>query len=206
VASKYLARADSRTLGLIGAGRQSYTQLIAHTVLFKLEQVRVYDRSREAIKKLIDSLPRLPLAEATLEAAVASDIVCTVTPVREPLVKKEWVLPGTHINAIGADAEGKEELEPSILGEAMVVVDNLEQAAAAGEINVPLTKGLYKSSQISGTLAEIVSGRKLRHRDNRAVTVFDSTGVAIEDVALAKLVYEKACQEGGCLSLDFIED
>ena len=205
VASRYLARADSRTLGLIGAGRQSYTQLIAHAALFKLEQVRVYDRSREAVTKLVDSFPRLPLAESSLEAAAASDIVCTVTPVRKPLVKKKWILPGTHINAIGADAEGKEELEPSILSQAVVVVDNLEQASAAGEINVPLKCGLYKTSQVYATLAEIVSGRKPGRRDNRAVTVFDSTGVAIEDVALARLVYEKACREGGCLSLDFID-
>jgi alanine dehydrogenase len=206
VASRYLARADSHTLGLIGAGRQSYTQLTAHAALFKLEQVRVYDRSGEAVKKLIDSFPRLPLVEAKLEEAAASDIICTVTPVCKPLVRKEWVLPGTHINAIGADAEGKEELEPSILGQAVVVVDNLEQAAAAGEINVPLKKGLFESSQVYATLAEIVSGRKPGRRDSRAVTVFDSTGVAIEDVALARLVYEKACNEGGCLSLDFIED
>jgi len=206
VASKYLARADSRTLGLIGAGRQSYTQLTAHAALFKFEQVRVYDRLGEAVKKLVDSFPRLPLVEASLETAAASDIVCTVTPAREPLVKKEWILPGTHINAIGADAEGKEELEPSILSQATVVVDNLEQASAAGEINVPVKKGLYKTGQIYATLAEIVSGRKPGRRDSGTVTVFDSTGVAIEDIALARLVYENACREGGCLSLDFIED
>jgi alanine dehydrogenase len=205
LASKYLARQDSSTLGLVGAGRQSYTQLTAHAVLFKLKQVRVYDRSREAVRKLINSFPRQPLVEATLEEAVASDIVCTVTPVRRPLVKKEWFLPGTHINAVGADAEGKEELEPSILSQATVVVDNLEQAAAAGEINVPLKKGLYKSTQVYATLAEVASQRKPGRKDSQSVTVFDSTGVAIEDLALARLVYEEARRAGGYLSLDLIE-
>ena len=84
------------------------------------------------------------------------------TPAHQPVVQKKWLVPGTHINAVGADAPGKEELEPSILNDALVVVDDLRQASHAGEINVPVLKGLFKKQQIYATLGEIVAGRENR--------------------------------------------
>lgn len=204
IASKYLARKDSHTLGIIGAGRQAHTQLLAHAELFDLRLVKVFDRSETAIKKFIKSFPEYPVQACSLEETAASDIVCTITPVREPILKREWVIPGTHINAIGADAQGKEELEPSILTKAMVVVDDLEQATTGGEINVPLKKGLFRVDRVYATLGEIIVGKKQGRKDEKAITVFDSTGLAIQDIATAKLVYEKAKQIGGYLSLDFI--
>ena len=206
IASKYLARKDSHTLGIIGAGRQAHTQLLAHAQVFSLKLVRVFDRSREAVLKLIKSFPEYPIQRSSLEETAASDIVCTLTPVREPLLKLEWVIPGAHINAVGADAEGKEELDPQILNKAMVVVDDLTQASAAGEINVPLKKGLFRTSDVYATLGEIITGRKQGREDEKIITVFDSTGVAIEDIAVAKLVYEKAKQEGGYLSMNLVEE
>ena len=131
--------------------------------------------------------------------------MCTLTPSRDPIVKKEWISEGTHINAIGADAEGKEELEPSILKEATVVVDDIRQASAAGEINVPLRKGLFRIEDIYATLSEIIVGEKQGRVDKKVVTVFDSTGVGIEDIAVARLIYEKAKQVGGYLYLDLVE-
>jgi len=205
IASKYLARKDSHTLGIIGAGRQAYTQLLAHAELFDLRLVKVFDRFETAIEKFIKSFPEYPVQAYSIEETAASDIVCTLTPVREPIVKREWVIPGTHINAIGADAQGKEELEPSILKEAIVVVDDLEQATAAGEINVPLKKGMFGVDEIYATLDEIITGKKQGRKDEKVITVFDSTGLAIQDIAAAKLVYEKAKQIGGYLSLEFIE-
>ncbi len=205
IASKYLARQDSHTLGIIGAGRQAQTQILAHAELFELKLIRVFDRSSTAAERLIKSFPEYPLRECSLQEAAGSDIVCTVTPAREPVLKKEWVLPGTHINAIGADAEGKEELEPSILKGAMVVVDDLRQASAAGEINVPITKGLFSVGEVYATLGEILLGKKEGRRDKRTVTVFDSTGLAIEDVAVARLIYEKAKRAGSYLSVDLVE-
>jgi len=121
-------------------------------------------------------------------------------------VKREWVAPGAHINAVGADAAGKQELEPSILKEAAVVVDDLRQASSAGEINVPLKNGLYSVEEVYGTLGEIIAGMKPGRVDDKAITVFDSTGVAVADVATADLVYRKAMRKGGYLSLDFVEE
>ena len=204
IASKYLARQDSHSLGIIGAGRQAYTQILAHAEVFDLRLIKVFDCSRAAIERLIKSFPSYPLKECSLEEAIASDIVCTLTPSRVPLVKKEWVIPGTHINAIGADAEEKEELEPSILREAIVVVDDLSQASAAGEINVPITRGLFTIDEVYATLGEIIGGEKQGRADGKVVTVFDSTGVAIADIAIAKLIYDKAKQAGSYMSVDLV--
>lgn len=206
IASRYLARKDSHTLGIIGAGRQAYTQLVAHAELFDLSLIRVFDRLDAAVEELISSFPEYPLKACSLEETVASDIVCTLTPAQEPFVKREWVTLGTHINAIGADAAGKEELEPSILKEAIIVVDDLAQASAAGEINVPIKKGLIAIEQVYATLDEIIAGKKQGRIDEKVVTVFDSTGLAIEDIAVANLVYKKAQQIGGYLTLDFVEE
>jgi len=204
IASKYLARQDSHSLGIIGAGRQAYTQILAHAEVFDLRLIKVFDCSRAAIERLIKSFPSYPLKECSLEEAIASDIVCTLTPSRVPLVKKEWVIPGTHINAIGADVEEKEELEPSILREAIVVVDDLSQASAAGEINVPITRGLFTIDEVYATLGEIIGGEKQGRADGKVVTVFDSTGVAIADIAIAKLIYDKAKQAGSYMSVDLV--
>ena len=192
IASKYMARRDSHVLGVIGAGRQAQTQIMAHSELFDLQAVKIFDVNPSAAEKLANTLGKFNARPATVEEAAASDIVCTVTPARSPVLKKAYIHPGIHINAVGADAEGKEELEPSILNEAVVVVDDLRQASASGEINVPISKGLYSASRVYSTLGEVISGYKPGRPSPDSITIFDSTGVAIEDIAIAKLIYEKA--------------
>lgn len=192
VASKHLARPDSHILGLVGAGRQSYAQINAHAELFDIHTIRVCDVLPAAVARIVRAFPQFEVICSSLEEVATSDIVCTLTPGRAPILKDSMVGAGTHINAVGADAEGKEELEPSILKRATVVVDDLKQAAASGEINVPIAQGLYSPSEVYATLAEIIAGKKEGRTDPKAVTVFDATGVAIEDVAVAKLVYDQA--------------
>jgi len=205
IASKYLARQDSQTLGVIGAGRQAYTQIQAHVELFNIRRINVFDLSEPAAEKLIQSFPDYSPRRCTLEEVAASDIICTVTPSREPLLKTEWIRPGTHINAIGADAAGKEELEPSILKKAIVVVDDIRQAATAGEINVPISRGLFTVSDVYANLGEVITGKKPGRTDPASITVFDSTGVAIEDAAIARLVYRKARQAGTYPSFNLVD-
>jgi alanine dehydrogenase len=205
IASKYLARQDSHILGIIGAGRQAYTQIQAHAQLFELDVIKVYDQSSEHVHKLIGNFAQYPIEECSLQEAVSCDILCTLTTARAPFVKREWIAPGMHINAVGADASGKEELEPAILKEAMVVVDDLRQASLAGEINVPVTKGVFSIDEVYGTLGEIITGRKKGRKDRDEITVFDATGLAIEDLAVAKLIYEKAEKSGTYMSVDIIE-
>jgi len=204
IASKYLARQDSHTIGIIGAGCQAYTQIMAHAELFDLSSINVFDISETAVDKLIKSFPEFPVRSCSIQEAAASDIVCTLTPSRNPIIKKEWIIAGTHINAVGADAAGKEELDPSILKEAIVVVDDLKQASTGGEINVLIKKGIYTVNEIYGTLPELVVRKKKGRTDNKVITVFDSTGIAVEDIAVAKFLFEKGQQMGGYPSIDLI--
>jgi len=204
IASKYLARQDSHTIGIIGAGCQAYTQIIAHAELFDLSSINVFDISEAAVDKLIKSFPEFPVRSCSIQEAVLSDIVCTLTPSRNPIIKKEWIIAGTHINAVGADAAGKEELDPFILKEAIVVVDDLRQASTGGEINVLIKKGIYTVNEVYGTLPELVVRKKKGRTDNKVITVFDSTGIAVEDIAVAKFLFEKGQQMGGYPSIDLI--
>ena len=200
IAAKYLARRDSKVVGLIGVGRQSRTQLLAiKAVMPELERVKVFEPKPE-LRDLATWLAQQMAAETGLEIlhvkriqdAAKADILVTTTPVRKPLVKDNWIKPGTHINAIGADAPGKQELDPAILKRSKIVVDDLVQSSHSGEINVPLARGELRSSDIYATLGSIVAGLKKGRESDDDVTVFYSTGLAILDIATAKIVYEKA--------------
>jgi alanine dehydrogenase len=204
IASKYLARHDSHTIGIIGAGFQAHTQILAHAELFNSITVNVFDVSNAAVDRLTQSLSQFPVRNCSIQEAVASDVVCTLTPSRSPIIRKEWIKPGTHINAVGADAPGKQELDPSIIKESIVVVDDIKQASGSGEINVPIQKGIYSVGEVYGTLAEVVAGKKKGRAHINDVTVFDSTGIAVEDIAVAKLLFEKAQQRGGYPSIDLV--
>lgn len=205
IASRFLARKNSKTLGVVGAGRQAYTQILGLLEYFSFQKIKVYDISPPVAERLVKLLSGHPVQASSLVDVVQSDIVCTVTPARQPIVKKEWILPGTHINAVGADAEGKEELEPEIIKTARVVVDDIRQAAKAGEINVPISKGIYSQHEVYGTLGELVTGQKKGRVDDKEITIFDSTGVAIEDIAVAHMLYVKAEEQGIGLSINLVD-
>jgi alanine dehydrogenase len=204
IASKYLARHNAHTIGIIGAGFQAHTQILAHAELFNPVSIEAFDVSQAAVDRLVHSFSQFTIKNCSIQEAVAADIVCTLTPSRSPIIKKEWIAAGTHINAVGADAPGKQELDPSILKEAIVVVDDMKQASSSGEINVPIQKGIYSIGEVYGTLAELVVGKKKGRPDNKAITVFDSTGIAVEDIAVAKLLFEKAQKVGGYPSMDLV--
>ncbi|MBS3909613.1 MAG: ornithine cyclodeaminase family protein [Actinobacteria bacterium] len=195
VAAKYLARPDSRTLGLIGAGAQARTQLLAVTTFFSFTKVKIWSPVGEQIDDLAAEFPELPIERASIDEAAACDIVSTTTPVRAFIIERGWVGAGAHINAIGADAPGKQELDPQILKDAKVVVDDVAQARHSGEINIALSGGLFLESDIYATLGEIVVGAK-KGREADEITVFDSTGLAIQDIATARMLFEVAKREG----------
>ena len=194
VATKYLAKKEAKTLGVVGAGFQAITQIAAISKVKKLKEILVYDIREEAIERLAKILAKekIKIKKGSLEEVCQKDILVTATPAREPIVKKEWIKPGAHINAIGADAPGKEELDPEILKNSKIVVDCLEQAEHSGEINVPLAKGIIKKEDIFGELGEIVSGKKPAREKEDEITIFDSTGLAIQDLYTATLVYREA--------------
>jgi alanine dehydrogenase len=201
VAAKYLARRDSRVVGMVGAGVQARAQLRGLREVLEVERVKVVSAHPERTREYAEEVRReygLEVEEAgeIREAVEGSDVVVTTTPSRQPLVREEWVSEGTHLNAIGADAPGKQELDPGLLRKARVVVDDLEQALHSGEINVPLSRGLLRREDLYGELGEIVAGKKPGRSSPREITLFDSTGLAIQDVAVAWLAYRKALRLG----------
>jgi len=197
VAVKYLARGDSSVIGMIGAGRQAETQLLAiREVLPKIKEVKIFDLQKDTSLRYAERMEtelniNIRPVE-TIESAAEADIVVTTTPSRKPIVKKQYIRPGTHINAIGADAPGKQELESVLLASAKVVVDDIEQASHSGESNVPLSQRLLKVEDIYGTLGEVTANMKKGRENNEEITIFDSTGLAIQDIVCAKFVYENA--------------
>lgn len=191
IAAKYLAKKDAKTMGVVGAGQQAFFQIVATCKVRNIKEILVYDPKEESFTKLAESLKELgiEIKKASLEETAKTDILATTTPVRQPIVKNEWILPGTHINAIGADAQGKEELEPAILKRSKIVIDNWAQASHSGEINVPLEKGLIKKEDIYAELGDIVSKKvKGREREDE-ITIFDSTGLALQDLYTAHLIW-----------------
>ncbi len=201
VAAKYLARPESASVGFVGAGVQARTLLAALNVVFHELEVVAADVSGAAATAFADeSGGRV----GSIADAAGCDIVCTATPVREPVVRREWIHPGTHINAMGADAHGKQELVTQVLLDALVVVDDWEQACASGEVNVPLESGALPRDRIHAALGEVVAGTKPGRGSEDEITVFDSTGLAVQDVALARLIYEEARRRGVGIEVDFM--
>jgi len=124
------------------------------------------------------------------------DILVTTTPVRSPVVKSEWVKEGTHINARGADAKGNQELDSQLMALAKIVVDDIVQASHSGEVNVPLSSGVISTGDIHCELGEVIAGTKPGREGDDEITIFDSTGLAIQDLATVNLVYERAVEMG----------
>ncbi len=198
VAAKYLSRSDSKILGLVGAGRQAETQLLAISRVRKLELVKVASKSNKAsddFKKKMSGKMDCEITVVDVREACDCDILATTTPVLSPIIRDEWVREGTHINAIGADASGKEELYPKILTRSKIVVDDIAQAIHSGEINVPLSKRLIQKKDIYCEFGKVVLGDCGRENE-KEITIFDSTGLAIQDVAVGKIVYDAAKEKG----------
>ncbi len=210
VAARHLARPDAARLGLVGAGAQARTQAAAILKVRPIKEIVVYDRH------LTCSRPFAEQAAATFgitvrptekpeEAVTDMDIVVTTTPSRAPVVERQWVSPGTHINAIGADAAGKQELVATILTDGKVVVDDWAQASHSGEINVALARGELTQTQIYGSLGDIVAGKKPGRKTPEEITIFDSTGLIIQDLALGLAVYQRAREKGLGEEKDFLK-
>jgi len=206
IAAKYLANSNSKTASFIGAGVQARAQLLALLLVFpNLEEIKVCDISLKAAEAFASEAKnkaaqcRVLVVGDEAEAVRGADIVVTTTPSKKPLVFDAWVSEGTHFNCIGADAPLKEELDPAILKRAKIVVDDWEQAAHSGEINVPLSKGVLSEKDVWAELGDIVAGTKPARTPNDEITVFDSTGLAIQDAAAVELVYRKAMsRKAGC--------
>ncbi|NYZ77884.1 ornithine cyclodeaminase family protein [Candidatus Micrarchaeota archaeon] len=195
IAAKHLARKNAHSLGLVGAGVQAHLQALAVSLVRDIKTIKIFDLRPEASKKLAADLGSkikadFQIASSAREACDA-DIVCTTVPSTKPIVEDAWLKPGTHVNEIGADGPGKQALEIDTLKRAKIFVDNWDQASHSGAINAGVESGKLTRADVAGEIKDVVLGKTGRKNDGE-LTVFDSTGLAIQDVATAGMVYEKA--------------
>jgi alanine dehydrogenase len=202
IAAKYLANPNPKIIGILGAGTQGRTQIMGLQLVFKtIEEVKVWDLNEKAAMKYAKEMQsmynqiKIVSTKNIAKAVQGADIIVTATPSRKPLVFTEMVEEGMHINCIGADAPGKQELDPNILLKSKVVIDDWSQSSHGGEINVPLAKGIIKEKDIWGDICEIVANLKKGRTSADEITVFASTGLAIQDAAAANVAYQKALKE-----------
>lgn len=200
VAAKYLARPDSRIVGMVGTGDQARTQLLALSQFMDIEEVRITCRNLSncaRFEKVMSPVVNCDFIRTdSIKGVCRCDVLVTTTPVRSPIVKSEWVREGTHINAIGADAAGKQELEPTLLKRAKVIVDDIIQASHSGEVNVPISSGSFSEADIYAELGEVIAGIRPGRQSDKEITIFDSTGLAVQDLVTADMVYRKAMEKG----------
>ena len=201
VSTKWLARPDAKVLALVGAGHMAEGTIETCNEVRAWDEVRVWSRSAATLegfaRRYEGRFPFRLRPSADLEEVVAgADVVVTLTPARAPIVKDEWIAPGTHVAAVGADKRGDQELDGRILRRARIFVDDLRQCRTDGEINVPLAEGLIAESDIAGEIGGVITGRVPGRTAGSEITVFDSTGIALQDSATVPLEYERALAAG----------
>lgn len=201
VSAKWLARKNPQTIGLVGAGAVAVGVVRAMDTLGKYEEARVWSRKKKNADTFIRKLQgqvgfKLKAVSTVKDAVEEADVVVTATLAISPVVRDEWIKEGTHIAALGADMEGKQELEGQLLKRSRVFADDLAQCIKDGEINVPIKKGEFSVEDVAGTIGEVIAGKKKGRLAERDITIFDSTGIALQDAALVTLEYKRALQRG----------
>ena len=208
IAAKYLARSNSKTATICGCGNQGRISLRALTKVLPIQKVWAYDIDEGAAQRFANELAEElsidiePVSE--LQTAVTqSDVCVTCTPSKQYFVERDFVAPGTFLAAVGADNPEKQELEPALLRRSKVVVDVLEQCATIGELHHALEAGAIMSDDVYGELGEVIAGVKPGRTSADEIIIFDSTGMALQDVVTAAAVYEKAIRERVGKVIDF---
>jgi ornithine cyclodeaminase len=202
IATRLLARADAGDLALLGTGVQALKHLEAMSHARRLRRVRAWSRNPEHVRGFASRAERAlgmkvePAASAR-EAVEGADLVCTVTSSREPVLKGEWLSPGTHVNAVGASMASARELDTGALVRARLFVDRRESALnEAGDFLIPRREGAVDEGHIRGELGDLLLGSCRGRQSESEVTVFKSLGLAVEDVAAARLIYANAVESG----------
>lgn len=197
VASRYLAPRDSKVASVIGCGVQGRTQARAMAEVFNLEQIRIFDVSRERMERFAEEIEDelsadIHISESCEEAIANADIIATATTSKTPVVRRSWLGKDAHINAIGSFYPDHRELDSEIIEDAKVVVDSREAVLAeAGDLLIPIREGRITIDHIYAELGEILLGKKQGRTEDDGLTVFKSVGLAIQDSSVAKLVIEK---------------
>lgn len=200
VSIKYLANKDSENLLIIGSGNQALFQIAsAVSVLPKLRKINVYSRDIEKLKNFTTNIKEnikenfgISIDEMEINDVInlrknveISDVIITVTPSKEPILKREWIKKGTHISCVGADMPGKQEIDSYILKSSKIYVDDLEHCIKSGEIEMAIKEDTITEKNINGTIGEVIEGKVKGRTNKEDITVVDLTGMALLDIATA---------------------
>lgn len=220
VGAKYLGRRDSKRLFVLGTGAQAVFQIASFLYVFpELEMIYICNIHHpekaitfsKTIREKLETEFNLTIDDklifepvVSLEESVnKSDIIVTATPSRIPVIKKEWIKPGTHLSCIGSDMSGKQEIESTIFQGANVFCDDKKHCIEVGEVEIPIKDGYIKPEQIKGELGEVITGKKRGRNSREEITIFDAAGMALLDLFTAKAVIEKAKKLDIGVSIDF---
>lgn len=211
IGAQTLARKDAETLFVLGAGKQAAFQIAATLIaLPNLKKVYIADAlNQENARSFAGGCPDRMKNEFALDASGVvfeavtdmaaavgdSDIVITITPARAPVIKKEWVKPGTHFSCIGADMEGKEEIEPEIFSGARVFADDINQCIRVGEMELAVRGGNIDREDIAGEIGQVLAGQIPGRLNDEEITIFDATGLALLDLVTGKRAIELAAEK-----------
>jgi alanine dehydrogenase len=201
VAARHLARANSRVATIVGCGVQGRVQLDALRHVLPIERVLAYDRDGCRSDRFASDHPavhecEIVAVEDLKQALQSSDVVATCTPSREPVLHAGDVRPGTFIAAVGVDNPEKWEIDPRLMAGCTVVVDDLDQCSHSGDLHHALDAGVMAAADVHASLGEVAAGRKPGRTRDDEIALFDSTGIAVQDVAAAVVVFERALASG----------
>lgn len=204
LAARYLARSDSATILVCGCGEQGRAQLDALRALLPLRRLFVWDKQAARAAAFAESVTGLETAVAgdLGPAARQADVIVTCTTAASPFLDSDLVSPGTFVAAVGADNPDKSEIAPPLMARARVVADVLDQCAFMGDLRHALAAGTMSREDVHGELADLVVGARTGRINDEEITLFDSTGTALQDVAAAATIYERAVAAGVGLAVD----
>jgi ornithine cyclodeaminase/alanine dehydrogenase-like protein (mu-crystallin family) len=201
MATKVLANPETPVLGILGAGVQARAHIQALSCVRKLERIKVYSPSGTSaahIKRDLEAqiAATIEISSSAEQAVRDSDLVLTVSTAKEPIIKPEWVKPGAHINAVGSHRPDLREIDSATLARARIVVDSHEAVMAeCGDILLALKENAITEKNIDAEIGEVLAGSKTGRSSPEEITLYKSVGVAIQDIATANLVYQKALQQ-----------
>jgi ornithine cyclodeaminase len=204
-ATQLLSRPESETLAIFGAGGQALLQALGVLAVREIREVRIFDLIAARAEGLKEELTRLAdskkvkvlRADSAEKAAVEADILVTATTSRTPVFPGRVLSPGAHINAMGAFTPEMQEVDEETILRSRIFVDSLETCLEeAGDLIIPLNKGLIRREDIQGELGEIVSGIKAGRKTPEEITYFKSVGNAVQDISVAQAVFRRALEKG----------
>ena len=205
VATNLLARKNAGDLAILGSGTQARTHLQAIQSVRELRRIRIWSRNYDHAVAFAETWQSgiEPMRSAE-EAVAGADIICTVTSTAEPILRGAWISAGAHINAAGSSQPQKRELDSAAVIKSKLFVDRRESTInEAGDFLVPKREGVITDGHIRGEIGELLLKRIIGRESDQEITLFKSLGIAVEDVAAAEYIYQKAIKEGAGTLVDF---